>query len=258
MAYEVTPLEAQFCEAVIKLRSPVRAYHSVAGGPDVPWTLCESRAAALMRQPGVKAHIKQLREDAQNLKYQAGKITVEEVLRQFLVLANADPNELISLTRGCCRYCHGESHQYHWTQREYLRALSDWEGLDGALRTPRNMPLIGGGLDFDGTREPHPSCPECFGEGVERVTAKDTTQLSEGGQLLFQGVKVTKDGLEIKMADRQKALDSVARILGAYKDTVDLTAKLSGAIAAVHQAVSNPAEAQQAYLAMIANDGPAR
>jgi hypothetical protein len=35
-----------------------------------------------------------------------------------------------------------------------------------------------GGPGWDPRRAPHPDCPECFGEGVERVHVNDTRQLS--------------------------------------------------------------------------------
>lgn len=254
MEFDLSPLEEQFCEAVIKLRSPARAYHFVAGGPDVPYRTCEARGTRLMRQPAIRHRIRELREEQGLLKYRAEKITIPEVLRQFLLIANADPNELISLRIGCCRYCHGEGFRKQWTANEYLDAVAEWERIAPTMTTPPAMPDPAGGLDFDRTREPHPDCPECGGEGRPRVVLGDTMQLSEAGALLFQGVKETKDGLEVKLADRGKALDSVARILGAYKDTVSLDAKLSGALAQVHQAVTNPEDAQRAYLAMIAGD----
>ena len=46
-------------------------------------------------------------------------------------------------------------------------------------------------------------------------------------QVLYAGVKQTKDGLEIKMHDQQKALENVARHLGMFQDKLVVEGRLS-------------------------------
>ena len=41
---------------------------------------------------------------------------------------------------------------------------------------------------------------------------------------LYEGVKQTKDGIEVKIADRGKALEQVARHLQMFKDEVNVSA----------------------------------
>ena len=43
--------------------------------------------------------------------------------------------------------------------------------------------------------------------------------------MLFDGVKQTKDGFEIKVQSREKALEQVARHLGMFKDKMEVTGK---------------------------------
>jgi hypothetical protein len=75
-----------------------------------------------------------------------------------------------------------------------------------------------GGLGFVGNRDPHPDCPECWGEGVGRPFFTDTRKLGRESLPLYAGVKQTKDGLEIQMHNQTDALDKLARHFGLYKD----------------------------------------
>lgn len=50
----------------------------------------------------------------------------------------------------------------------------------------------------------------------------DTRKLKGPAKALYDGVKVTKDGFEVKTLDRQKALDNVARHLGMFNDKLEL------------------------------------
>jgi len=53
---------------------------------------------------------------------------------------------------------------------------------------------------------------------------------------LYEGVKQTKDGIEVKIADRAKALEQVARHLQMFKDVVDL--QTSGELVNAARAIS--------------------
>ena len=86
----------------------------------------------------------------------------------------------------------------------------------------RPAPDATGGLDFRPNREPNAVCPECLGEGVEKVHFHDTRRLSPAGKLLYRGVSLGKDGLKVSIADQDKALENVARHLGMFKDRLDV------------------------------------
>ena len=162
---------------------------------------------------------KKLSEDAQ--------ITQKMVLERYWAIATANPNELTQYRRDNCRHCWGEGHAYQWTLPEYEAACEKAAADDVAA-----PPCIGG-TDFDFTRPPHPDCPECKGEGRGAMHVADTRKLSDGALALYAGVKVGKDGLEIKVHDQLAALNAVGRHLGFFNDKLEVavgefdTAKLA-------------------------------
>lgn len=154
------------------------------------------------------------------------EITADMVLERFWNIATADPNELIQLRRVCCRYCHGEDHAYQWRDpKEYAGALIAADKADA-----KALPTDDGGYGFVATADPHPGCPRCYGEGHMDAHALDTRKLSDRSRMLYAGVKVTKDGVEIKMHDQMKALESVAKHLGMFVDRHEHTGKDGGPI----------------------------
>lgn len=145
------------------------------------------------------------------------QITQEMVLDRFWLLATADPNELMSYRRICCRYCWGADHQYQW------RDMIEWtKAVAQAKANDIEPPTMDGGLDYDKTEKPHPKCPKCKGEGEGDTLFKDTRSLSEAGKVLYAGVKHTRQGMEIKTHDQLAALTSVARHLGMFNDKLTL------------------------------------
>lgn len=180
----------------------------------------------------------------------ASNMTIKKLLETYIALAFVDPNELISLRVGACRYCHGEGHRYHWKENEYLDALAKWEHDQGHHKSAgKPMPDPGGGFGYQFTAAPAPDCPACEGEGVHRIVPMDTTRLSAGARMLYRGVSYTKDGPKIKFADQDKALESVGRILGAFNDRVRVD--IEHRIEDLRKITSDPKEAALAYEAML-------
>jgi phage terminase small subunit len=189
-----------------------------------------------LRKPEIKAAI----EDAQRALSERTQITQEMVLRRWWDIATADPNELIQYRRTNCRHCHGIEFEYQWLDRaEFQKALALAAAVEGA--TYESMPTDDGGYGFNKKANPHPDCPKCAGEGREDVFASDTRHLLGAARLLYAGVKITKDGLEIKLKDQDKALENVARHLGMFKDKVehDITDDLAAAIIAGNARLNN-------------------
>lgn len=151
--------------------------------------------------------------------------TVVRLMQEFADLARANPDEVTGLRIGACRYCHGADHMYQWTPAEYAAAVKAAEvrEINGGQATEYPDPT--GGLDFDRTASPNPACPECRGEGITRQVPVDTSKLSPGGRALFAGVKPTSNGPEVKLRDRDKALENLAKIAGAFRETIDLNVK---------------------------------
>lgn len=168
------------------------------------------------------------------------ELTVARVLQEFLTIATANPDEVTGVRVGACRHCWGVDHQYQWTPAEYMEAVRKAEDAEKPLPDPA------GGIDYDRTALPNDECPECRGEGVLRQVPVDTSKLSPGGRALFAGVKPTAHGIEIKLRDRDKAMDSAAKIIGAFKETIDLNVK-----AAVDVSKVTPENAADIYKEML-------
>ena len=146
-------------------------------------------------------------------------LTVDWILRQWKRIAEADPNELCWTRLECCRHCYGLNHDYQWTEPEYRDVC-----LNAAIHVcgkkckdpclVKVPPAPSGGFGFDPQLRPLRECPQCRGEGVERVKIADTRSLTGSARRLYAGVKQTKDGIEIKMRDQDAALQNLAKYFG--------------------------------------------
>jgi len=152
--------------------------------------------------------------------------TIAGVLSELWAIGMADANDLVEYRRGCCRYCWGKGHRWQETQgerdrreREYLRAVRD-AGDDEEKQAEVGEWSERGGVGYDARRGPHPDCPECFGLGHGEVFVKDTRHLAPAARSLFGGVKVTKDGIEVRMHDKVSALTKVGQHLGMFPKSV--------------------------------------
>lgn len=203
------------------------------------------RGRAYFNRPHVQAKIRELTDYGQ---YQTG-FSLAEAVGMALAIFNADPNELISIRVGCCRHCHGEDHGYQWREDDYLKAI------DEASLSGKRLPDIGGGFGFDHTAAPHPDCPRCGGEGVPRDVVQPTEHLSPAARLLFNGVKRTKDGLQILTLDRMKALELACKLAGLLKPegspTVNVNTQVNAVSAIVDMKTTDPIVAAKAYMEMI-------
>ena len=161
------------------------------------------------------------------------QITADEVLRELVDVALGDVNELIEHRIGCCRFCWGKEFRYQRTRNELVRAeVAHAAENEKAIKKGEPTTLFDeeGGEGFHALREPSPDCPECFGEGQGRPLFKDTGRASARARRLYSGVKVTKDGMEMKLRSQDKAIELLGRHLGMWKDKVELTGKDGGAI----------------------------
>lgn len=170
------------------------------------------------------------------------------VVRELLDVATADPRELVSVHRDCCRHCWGIDHLAQWTPGEYRRALDD--ALNG--EEPKPAPEFAGGLNFNPTREPHPECPECFGRGVESVIVADTRKLSTKAAKLYAGAQQTKEGIKTLMADQGAARLALGRYLGMFTDKTQMSGPGGAPIPLLHV---TPADLSDDQLLAIAAAG---
>ena len=142
-----------------------------------------------------------------------------EILRTWWAIATADPNELIQAQRRCCRYCHGVGFEYQWRDvQEWAEAMAqECAAAEREKREPRAV-SDAGGFGFNHTAEPVIQCTKCRGDGVTHVQVMDTRKLSPAAKLLYAGVKVTRDGIEIKMRSQDEALANLAKALQVFGD----------------------------------------
>jgi phage terminase small subunit len=167
----------------------------------------------------VAAYIEQRRTEKSALI----QIDRKWVLDRWSQLVTTDPSTLAATKLGACRFCHGVDHRYQWTQGEWEmrceRAERDAERTGGDEF--EGLPDPAGGFGYTPKRDPHPDCPECFGEGVARVVVGNSK-----GNPLYAGAKRTKEGIEVKMHDQMKALDNIAKNLGMLSENVNLTGSI--------------------------------
>lgn len=185
----------------------------------------------LMSHPGIKAAI----EEGLAAGVTEASMEAAELIREMARIVRADPNEIVEYRRVNCRHCWGGGYHYQYTtqakldqavhqheedQRRKKKAFDESpEALCGDYVATE---FVHGGIGFDATREPNPDCPECSGEGHGEVFVKDTRLLSPAARALFAGVKISKDGVEIKMHSKDKQMEMMARILGLLKDSLKL------------------------------------
>lgn len=176
-------------------------------------------ANKLLNNPKVQHRI----QEAMGERGERTKITQDMVLQRWWEIATADPNELIAFRRCSCRHCFGKDHAYQWKDEDEFQRMVAIEAARAAEeKRPPRLLTDEGGYGFDPTIRPHPKCPECNGEGRGEVFAKDTRDASPQAKALYAGVKVTKDGMEIKMRDQDAALANVARHLGMFIDRKEI------------------------------------
>ena len=176
----------------------------------------------LIRRPDIRGIIEdematRLAKAAEALR----KVEASEtfVLTQWVDIINADVNEIVQMRRGCCRFCHGVDGKYQRTPSEMRRARATFKQSVDALVQEFDEE---GGTGFDPRREPNPGCMECFGEGVESVHVADTRDLTPAARSLLAGIKSGKDGIEVKLHSKEKALELLARHLGMLKDKLEV------------------------------------
>ena len=188
----------------------------------------EDTAAQIGYENLQKPEIKKAIDDEEERRAQRTLIDADEVVIDLYNRMTADPNELVEMRRVCCRYCWGEGFQYQYTPAEMRerRRLHD-EAVRFAQQTGEPLPAPfdpQGGEGFDATREPHFLCPECSDEGRVEPYFKDTRNLSPQARALYAGVKVTKEGIEVKMRSQDDAVEKLGKHLGVFKETVKVEA----------------------------------
>lgn len=216
---EDEPRQGLFVREYVKdlngAQSAIRAGYSV--------DCAKEQASRLLSNANVQSAIRELRDETlRNLE-----ANVEELVRYWLDVLRADPNEITSYRRPACPYCHGELKDDGYKRhRQYTPAKFSEAKTAHEIKRARTLESDGIDIgDFDSVegdwykrRAPNPACPECLGEGVGEMFIKDTRNLPPGVAALFNGVEKTKEGIKILMGNKEKAADQLGRFLGAFKD----------------------------------------
>lgn len=183
-----------------------------------------SWASRTLARPEVAARVAQLKAE-QTKRVQ---IEADDILRPLIEIARTDINELVEFRRTCCRHCWGVEFGYQRTRGEFSAAKmrhglavkkARESGADLVDEIPEFEQL--GGPGFDASKDPNAECPECNGDGVGSPFIKDTRELGLASTV-YAGVKVTKDGIEVKLQDRMKAFELLGKHLDLFTDKVDV------------------------------------
>lgn len=174
-------------------------------------------AERLLKDPEVIAEIRRLQDE----RSQRVDISADKVLEMWWAEANFDPVEISQLRRVCCRYCHGKAHRYQYKQSEWDELLAKAESSGSGAPPPKR-----GGVGFNESARPHSKCPECHGEGVEKVFTADSRDLTKAQRRMISSIKQLRGGgVEIKFREPGRALENAARHLGMFVEKVDINVK---------------------------------
>jgi phage terminase small subunit len=246
MTNKLTIKQENFCKAYFDPSNPdcgnsSAAYRASYGCGKMKPESIHRRAHDVLKNSKVQARLKELREKAgEKIDFK-----VQDVLRNWVLIATADPNDIIQHRRNCCRYCWGVGHARQWVDTEY--ALLCAKALD-SKRTPPEAP---GGFGFDAHREPNPICPMCFGDGLEIVYLADTRKLKGAARRLYGGLKKKRDGVEVIFRNQDAALENIAKFLGMFKQDDGNIPLGNAPIVPIRQITTDPTEASRIYLQLM-------
>jgi phage terminase small subunit len=219
----LTDKEEAFAVALVESGNMSLAYRvayrpSVMAKSNTIW----KEACTVGNRPRVQARVRELQEAAATSMVFSKQRLAEFLWRRIL----ADRGQLINHRRTCCRYCHGEANAYQWKDElEYANACVQ------AANAAQAQPSCDGGFGYDPHREPNPDCAhtQCLGDGIGKTVIQDTRGLTGDAALIYEGVKETAQGIEIKMADRATDAALLMKLLG--WSSSDLEGALRGAAA---------------------------
>ena len=210
----LTPAKEKFAAAVAMGKSQSDAYreafpHSRAWKPSTVY----SKASHLAAEDKVRERIAEIMASAAK----GSELEAEQLLRMHVEIATADTRELVQYRRVACRYCHGKGHRYQFTPAEMERAREKHEEKQAQAKGDPKPFDDKGGVGYSKKVDPHPDCPECHGDGIGEMLVHDTRKLSPVAAQLYEGVKLGKDGLEVKIRSRGESLTAIARHRGFFE-----------------------------------------
>lgn len=254
---ELTPKQEAYCLALMESGNRAAAYRKAYECPvntKPAWIWAEASKVGSL--PHVRARMAQLMEAAAT-KTVANKAQLIKFLWDRI---HADRREVINHVRRCCRCCYGINHQHQYRdEMEYAETVQRVHNanmlLDESAR--KELPTDEGGYGFDPHREPEVTCTnaECMGDGFGKTVVSDTTKLEGAAALIYEGVKETKDGIQVILADRNADITQLSKLLGWSIDKVEGSLNtVPGALpeeAYNIPSTATPEEASRKYLALV-------
>lgn len=205
--FGLTEMQFRFAQLVAEGKKKYVAYGEAGYScPTKEAAYCLS--SQLSRKPNVMRAIHYLKEQRQE-RYAFER---DFAITQMVAILQADPNEISQYRRVNCRYCHGANHKYQWKDlAEQTKATAT------AAQKNQPAPDISGGMGFIETADPHPDCPRCAGEGTGKMFMADTRDLVGDARYLLEGVRMTKNGIEVITASKAEARKELMRIIDGGK-----------------------------------------
>lgn len=249
MAKRITKKETEFAKGLVEHGNASKAYRDVFGQGSYNNVQLGKQAAYLRDTQRVQDCITKLSKKVEK----EAEFGIAEIVKLWQDIATADPNELMSIRRRCCRFCYGRGHQYQWTDgAEFAHAV-------GVALTPakkgepkKSLPSDTGGYGFNFTFRPHPECPQCRGEGHEVTFIADSRELTGKARRLYAGWKPTANGPQPLVRDQDAALANLAKFYGMFTDKIQLSGAGGGPlISATVPLPADPVEAANLYAELI-------
>lgn len=246
----ISKQEAEFARKYIECGKPSEAYKFAYACKNLTNAQISSRGTATKNLKHVKAYIAELQKTVEkNLKF-----GIQDIVEIWQDIATADPNELMSNLRRCCRHCYGRGHHYQWKDKaEFAYVLGQVLKSKPGKGEPRQpIPTDEGGYGFNFTFRPHPECTECKGEGHLDTFFADTRTLSRKGRRLFAGIKQTQNGMQVLTRDQDAALANLAKFYGMMPDKLHVAGADGGPlVSATIPLPADPVEAANLYAEFI-------
>lgn len=182
-------------------------------------------ASRTLAKPEIAARVAQMKTEHR----ERIKLDVDDLVDRLARIATTDMSELVEFRRCCCHHCWGKDFRYQRTDmalrmarmRHALSAKAAKESGKDLVEEVAPFDEEGGG-GFNATDDPNPDCPECFGEGIGVPFLKDTRDFGPNAAAAFAGLKVTKDGVEVKTHDPMKAIELLGKHLGIFTENVNV------------------------------------
>lgn len=176
------------------------------------------RGWELLQKPAVRNRIHELAAArAKRLGIEADDLT-----RMWAAMLEADVNEFVSIEHVCCHFCYGKDFEYQYTPQELKAAKEKWEvrrvrEVKAGMDDPGPFPEYTNGW-YNPYQPPNPECPNCHGRGSYQRVLKDTRDLSPAARALFMGVEEFQGDLNVKLINKEKVHEWLAKAVGVWKE----------------------------------------